>query len=171
MSIQVRPISAEDAAAFHACLNSVARERIHLGFVQAPPLEAVRSFVLSNIERDNPQFVAVKDGEVIGWCDVTPSTLTGFTHAGQLGMGVRIDLRRKGVGGRLLAATLRKAAAKGLERVELEVYASNRPAIALYEKAGFLPEGIKKKGRKLDGVYDDVVCMALWVADQEAGIK
>jgi RimJ/RimL family protein N-acetyltransferase len=30
----------------------------------------------------------------------------------------------------------------------------------LYEQAGFLVEGIKRKGRKLDGTYDDVIFMA-----------
>jgi RimJ/RimL family protein N-acetyltransferase len=39
----------------------------------------------------------------------------------------------------------------GLERIELEVFASNTGANRLYEKAGFVVEGVKKKRRKLDG--------------------
>lgn len=48
-----------------------------------------------------------------------------------------------------------------LERIELDVFASNKPAIALYEKLGFTREGIKRGARKIDGVSDDVVLMAL----------
>jgi RimJ/RimL family protein N-acetyltransferase len=50
-----------------------------------------------------------------------------------------------------------------LERIELGVFASNIPAIKLYEKAGFVVEGVKKKARKLDGVYDDMIQMALFI--------
>jgi RimJ/RimL family protein N-acetyltransferase len=59
--------------------------------------------------------------------------------------------------------TVEKAKVKGIERVELEVYASNIPAISLYEKSGFVREGVKRKARKLDGGYDDIVVMALFI--------
>lgn len=45
-------------------------------------------------------------------------------------------------------------------RVELEVFASNTAAIALYEKLGFVVEGRKSRARKVDGAYDDDLIMA-----------
>ena len=51
----------------------------------------------------------------------------------------------------------------GMEKIELEVYTSNLPAIKLYEKRGFILEGIKKKVRKLDGEYFDLKIMALFI--------
>ena len=145
----------------HRCLDSVARERLYLAFVEAPPLSSSREFVLSNIARDAPQFVAVRGDEVIAWCDVSPMRLVGFTHCGRLGMGVRKDYRRRGIGHRLIDKAIAKAKREGLERIELEVFASNVPAISLYRKVGFGIEGIKKQARKLDGAYDDLVEMAL----------
>jgi RimJ/RimL family protein N-acetyltransferase len=50
-----------------------------------------------------------------------------------------------------------------LERIELEVYGSNESAIRFYERTGFVVEGVKKKGRKLDGEYDDLVQMAVFI--------
>jgi len=50
-----------------------------------------------------------------------------------------------------------------MERIELEVFASNTAAINLYEKWGFVVEGVKKKTRKLDGLYDDLIVMSLFV--------
>ena len=57
----------------------------------------------------------------------------------------------------------------GIERVELEVFASNERAIAFYRTSGFVTEGIKRRARKLDGVYDDNVFMALLVEGVSPG--
>jgi len=43
----------------------------------------------------------------------------------------------------------------------LGVFSSNEPAIALYRSLGFQEEGRKKRGRFVDGIYDDVILMAL----------
>ena len=161
--IQILPIAEEHVESYHQCLDSVARERLYLAMVQAPPLDSTRDFVLSNIAGNVPQFVAVMDNEVIGWCDISPLRHVGFQHRGELGMGVRKRYRRLGIGQRLIACTIERAKEKGLERIELEVFASNVPAIKLYEKMGFVTEGIKKKARKMDGNYDDVVEMVLSV--------
>lgn len=160
MTIRIVPIAEEHIEGFHQCLDTVARERKYLLFVQAPPTSSVRSFVLSNIMAQNAQLVALDSGRVVGWCDVLPRQAEGFRHCGVLGIGVLPGYRSQGIGKRLLEETLAKAAQRALERVELDVYASNRPAISLYEKFGFEVEGVKKRARKIDGVYDDVVMMA-----------
>ena len=161
VNINICLISESDINSYYRCLDLVARERRYLSFVEAPQLKDVIEFVLSNIANKFPQFVALDNNEVIGWCDVIPETGMGFTHCGHLGMGVQKEYRRKGIGRRLLEATINKSKEKGLERIELDVYASNNPAINLYREMGFEIEGIKKNGRKLDGKYDDVLSMAL----------
>jgi ribosomal protein S18 acetylase RimI-like enzyme len=77
-------------------------------------------------------------------------------------MGVVKDYRRQGIGTKLMERAIIEAKGQGLERIELEVYASNTPAINLYEKRGFNHEGVKRRARKLDGVYDDIIVMALF---------
>ncbi len=161
--IKTVPIAEEHIEGFYRCLDSVARERLYLAFLQAPPFESTRQFVLSNIANHVPQFVALHGSDIVGWSDISPLRREGFTHCGALGMGVRKDYRRLGIGTRLLECSLCAASELGLERIELEVFASNTPAIRLYEKAGFVIEGVKKKGRKLDGEYDDLVQMALLI--------
>ena len=88
----------------------------------------------------------------------------GFRHVGTLGMGILPKYRGKGLGHRLATDTIRAATDAGMERIELEVFASNERAIALYRKLGFVIEGIKRNARKLDGVYDDNIFMALLTA-------
>jgi RimJ/RimL family protein N-acetyltransferase len=141
----------------------VARERRYLAMVQAPPLEAVRQTVLNVIAHDDVMFVALVGDEVIGWIDIIPARMEGFRHNGRLGMGVLREYRRMGLGKRLARAAIDKAQTLGLERVELSVLASNTSAIRLYEKLGFEVEGVNRRARKLDGEYDDLVVMALFL--------
>jgi ribosomal protein S18 acetylase RimI-like enzyme len=104
--------------------------------------------------------VTVND-TVVGWCDIVRNPHEGFHHSGRLGMGFLPEYRGRGWGRVLLARTLAAARDAGIERVELEVFASNKRAIAFYEAAGFVVEGIKRNARKLDAQYDDNVFMAL----------
>jgi ribosomal protein S18 acetylase RimI-like enzyme len=78
-------------------------------------------------------------------------------------MGISSAFRGQGIGERLMIATLSAAEQCGMERVELLVYASNVNAIGFYQKIGFVCEGTKKRARKLDGEYDDVHIMAIFL--------
>ena len=48
-----------------------------------------------------------------------------------------------------------------VQRIELEVYAVNKPAIHLYEKFGFEIEGCKRRYIYHRSAYFDLVIMAL----------
>lgn len=159
-SVVICPIARKHIAGFRDCLNTVSRERRYLAFLKAPPLPAVRKFILGNIRTGNPQFVALKDGRVVGWCDICRMDRPTYRHAGVLGIGMLKEFRGQGLGRRLILAALERARQVGIERVELTVYVSNKRAIQLYESVGFVREGVKRKGRKLDGVYEDVLMMA-----------
>lgn len=161
MTVAIRPIAAGDIKGFHRALDSVARERRYLLLLEGPTIQQVETFVLTNIERNVAQFVAIDGSSVVGWCDISPHRRPGMTHSGELGMGVIAGYRRRGIGYRLLETTVAKALANGLTRIELEVFSSNRAAIALYERFGFEHEGIKRKARCVDGIWDDIVIMAL----------
>lgn len=167
MTIDILPISEETIDGYNACLSSVAQERRWLGLVGPADLERSRTFARANLEAGNPHVVALDGEQVVGWCDITRHGLTGFQHAGKLGMGVHQSYRGQGIGERLARAALQRARAIGLERVELDVFASNAPAIGLYEKLGFVQEGIHRRARKLDGQYDDLISMALFIDNED----
>lgn len=76
-------------------------------------------------------------------------------------MGVLPAFRGKGLGERLIRATIGDAQAKGLVRIELNVHADNARATRLYERVGFVREGIGKDAVCIDGRYIDVIRMAL----------
>ena len=161
MAIDIARIAESHAAGFHACLDAVAREKRYLAHVEAPALDRALAFVRDNIAKDAAQFVALDGDRVVGWCDVLPAWPAAVQHRGSLGLGVLAAYRGQGVGRRLMAATLAQARSKGLTRVELEVRADNAPAIHLYESMGFVHEGCKRNGNRLDGVYCDSLTMGL----------
>ncbi|MCG2576266.1 GNAT family N-acetyltransferase [Dechloromonas sp. XY25] len=48
----------------------------------------------------------------------------------------------------------------GLHRIALHVFATNQRAIRVYEKNGFVREGLLRQAACIDGHWLDVVCMA-----------
>ena len=55
--------------------------------------------------------------------------------------------------------------ALGLHRLSLEVNSFNAPAIAVYEKVGFVREGVRRQAVLRDGIWSDVHDMALITGD------
>jgi ribosomal protein S18 acetylase RimI-like enzyme len=162
-AIPIRPIRETDALSFRAALDAVCRERRYLARAEAPPIEKVRAFVEGNIRAGIPQFVAEDGGAVVGWCDAIPDARFGHTHVAVLGMGVLAAYRGRKIGFHLLEAVIAATRRRQIEKIELVVRASNQPALALYRKVGFQTEGTKQRGILVDGQYDDLVLMGLFL--------
>lgn len=160
MDIKIVPIEQRHIAGFREVLDSVARERRWLAFVEAPALTRIRSFVQNGLRNGRVHCVAVDGDRVVGWCDVNPKTHVALRHSGVLGMGVAVTHRGQGVGAALLRTTLETAAARGLTRIELTVRADNAAAIALYRRFDFELEGRLRGYLLLDGQEYDALQMA-----------
>jgi ribosomal protein S18 acetylase RimI-like enzyme len=159
--IEIVPIAQGHIEGFYKTLDIVARERRYLSFLEAPPFESTRAFILDMIEQGYPQWVALSGGEVIGWCDVTPKPRPIYAHSGVLGMGLLPPFRHQGIGKRLIVQALDAARAFGLQRVELTVRENNTNAIALYKQTGFVIEGVQRNAILLDGDYENLILMAV----------
>ena len=79
------------------------------------------------------------------------------------GFTIKRKLQGKGLGKEILLAIKKDAIADGKKRIELTVDINNVGAIALYEKVGFLVEGVVKKNYRLasTGEYYDEYLMGL----------
>lgn len=161
MAIRIVPIAEEHIDGFGRTVDRVARERKYLASTQGFPREATAEFVRSIVSGGGVSFVAVDDEVLAGWCDITRIRYEGQKHCGKLGMGLLSPYRGRGLGRRLIDAALEAAEPIGIWRIELEVFASNAVARRLYERVGFIEEGVKRRARIIDGVADDIVCMAL----------
>jgi ribosomal protein S18 acetylase RimI-like enzyme len=145
---------------YREALDLVAREKIYIEMIEAPPLEKVREFQMGLISKNGPVYYAVQDQQVVGWCDVFPKDNPRQKHRGGLGMGILPSFRGQGLGSQLMDAVLRHSKLFGLEKIELQVYTTNTPAISLYKKFGFVEEGLTRSYRKVDGVTFDALSMA-----------
>lgn len=169
MNVVIQPATLEFVESFRAALDVVARERRYLLFTEAPSLEETIRFVADMLESGSSAFHAIHSGRVIGWCDVVRRKRPGLNHCGSLAIGVLPDYRGQGIGRRLISATIEDSFARGMTRIELEVFASNERSIQLYRKCGFVEEGRKRKARFIDGAYDDFIVMALLRESDENG--
>ncbi len=159
--IAITPMRLELVESYRECLGTVARERKYLMMTDAPSPEESRDFVKYVLEANFPLYAAVIPGPtVVGWCDITPSRYESRAHVGTLGLGVHKDFRGQGLGRLLMERALKHARRVWLERVELDVYSSNTRALALYKSFEFEVEGVKRRARKFDSVYEDVIMMA-----------
>lgn len=158
-AIQIVYANEQYLRSFYDALTTVAAERIYIEMIEPPPFEKVAEFQRGLFGKDGPVFYAVENDKVVGWCDVFPEVNPRLCHRGGLGMGLLPPYRGLGIGGKLLASTLDQAKKFGIEKVELNVYSTNTPAIALYKKFGFEQEGLIRKYRKLEGQYFDCIAM------------
>ncbi|MFQ0815349.1 acetyltransferase [Brucella anthropi] len=159
--VEIVETTAEHVEGLHTALDTVARERKFLTMLEAFPLLETREHLLNMIGQGNPHVVAVVDDTVVGWCDISRHFFPTHAHRGTLAMGIIPNYRGCGIGCRLVVAALEQARKVDLVRVELSVHADNPQAIGLYEKAGFVREGVQRRSVLIDGRFMDTVNMAL----------
>jgi ribosomal protein S18 acetylase RimI-like enzyme len=161
MNHAILPTTIKHVDDFWRVLDNVARERHYLAFLEGPTLEKLRDFVQENIKNESPQFLALVNDQVVGWCDIMRIDRPVSLHCGVLGMGILKEYRNQGIGKNLIKAALQKAQSSGFTRVELTVRENNIHALALYEKFGFCVEGVKRNGVRIDGAYENLIFMGL----------
>ena len=103
-------------------------------------------------------------GRLVGRLSVARDTHPAGVHVADLGILVAADCRRQGIGRDLLAAAVAWARGEGVLKLELHVFPHNAAAIALYERHGFVREGLRRGRYLREGVPVDVVLMALAVS-------
>lgn len=120
----------------------------------------VESFLSAN---DSLLLVAESDGMLIGNLDISAGNKIKTKHIASLGVGVIKQYWHNGLGTTLLENALKWAKDMSkLEIIWLQVFSSNKRAIALYEKFGFTKDGIQNDFIKQpDGGYSDIVLMSL----------
>jgi ribosomal protein S18 acetylase RimI-like enzyme len=77
------------------------------------------------------------------------------------GMVVAAPARGRGIGRRLLDAAIAAARERSIEVLELEVYAHNDAALALYRSAGFVAAGDARIEQRADGQRWEALPMRL----------
>jgi len=106
-----------------------------------------RSTFEGELARDWARIDVVREPAVIAFNNYW--LVAGELHI--LAIATHPDRRRTGIGGLLLAHAMTAARAIGATLATLEVRKGNRPAIALYERAGFKTVHVRQRYYQDDG--------------------
>lgn len=162
----IRRADPRDAKGIINCMQSVMDERVYLVseyylLTERGEQERIRS-------PDDLTVVADRSGEIVGVLTIQRGMYRKNRHTANLGIAITTGHRRKGLGKELILAGIGWCRENYVKKLNLEVFSSNKNAISLYEKMGFVIEGARKNQFIIDGTYVDDVFMTYWL-DQENG--
>ncbi|VDB97473.1 unnamed protein product [Peniophora sp. CBMAI 1063] len=102
--------------------------------------------------------VDTKTGEFVGWVGMTWPR----PRDGELGMFVERSQWGKGYGTEMCGWVVQHAFNfLDAHRVSLAVFESNKRAVSLYKKIGFVQEGIRRRARYGHGRWEDIIIMGM----------
>jgi RimJ/RimL family protein N-acetyltransferase len=130
--------------------------------------EPSEAFWISELIRaaEHLALVAEADGDIVGNVLVSVDRGVATEHIGVLSICIADGWRDVGIGSELVGAAQRWAAERGLRKVSLGVFPDNERAIAVYEKRGFVREGVRRMQYRSGDRFRDEVLMA-WFPNDE----
>lgn len=104
------------------------------------------------------------ESKLVGFLFFISNSKIKNAHVGEFGVNVHPSYQRVGIGRALIQTLLNWAKENALvEKVSLQVFASNTNAINLYQSLGFIEEGRHVKAvKQTNGEYIDVIQMYYW---------
>ena len=120
---------------------------------QAPETEALKGKFLNE-----PQLVAVDNGQLIGWAMLSAvSSRCVYGGVAETSIYIHSGFQGRGVGGALLSALVPLSEKLGYWTLQAQIFPENRASIALHERHGFRQVGYREKLGKRNGVWRDVL--------------
>lgn len=115
---------------------------------------------IKRIKREGSLYAVVDvSGDIAGVLILRRGNLRMNQHTVKVRVWIAEDYRGKGLGTLLMEYGIEWSKEAGVEKISLEVFNNNPRAIKLYEKLGFVTEGIRRKQYLMDGEYVDEVYM------------
>jgi len=161
--VSLTPLEVDDLPALAVWINE--REEVLLNAPYKPVHEGQRKAWFESIQQRNDLVLfgihLLKDNKLIGSCRLHSINHVHRSTELQIRIG---EPSQRGQGCEMEAVRLLLGFAfkdLNLHRVYLNVFSTNTSAIHLYEKVGFVCEGLLRKAAHIDGVYVDVVTMGI----------
>jgi putative acetyltransferase len=154
----IMPARASDLTSMAQQMKAVADEGRWIATQSDRSVEELEDRFRQALEEEHLLLVLEHAGRIVGELGLHP---TWIVDVYSLGMSILKEFRGQGWGRRLVDAGLEAARARGIVKVELEVFPDNARAIALYVSTGFEIEGYKRNHYpRLDGSRRSAVLMA-----------
>ncbi len=154
-----------DASDLLAYINEVAGETDNLTFGAGEfGVSAREEEAILRTARDTGNAIHMKgvvDGRVVSLVSLLGSARPRLLHAAELGVSVRAEFHRMGIGRRMCEALIERGRGAGLRKIRLQVREDNLHAIRLYERLGFVREGFDDRGFAFGDRFVGLVSMGL----------
>jgi RimJ/RimL family protein N-acetyltransferase len=163
-AIRIREVEETDAEALLALHRGLDQETAFMLFEpgeRSADGGAERERIRDVRSRVNQTLLVADAGDrLVGYIAVLGGPLRRNRHSAHVMIGVLEAFSGQGIGGALLDAAIRWASNAGLHRLELTVMAHNYRAIRLYDRKGFLREGIRSRSLRVREAWVDEIFMA-----------
>jgi ribosomal protein S18 acetylase RimI-like enzyme len=141
-------------------INELIEEDSYLILNKKLSLQEERDYlkqVLKEVKGKERVFLfALFKNKIVGTCEIRK--MKGRkSRVGELGISVKKEYRRKGIGKRLLKTAFSEAENIGINLLQLSVFSNNKAAISFYKKEGFeecgrIPKALKFKDELVDEI-------------------
>lgn len=165
--LMIREVELKDTQAILDYMETINRETKNL--LREPEewdmtFEKEEEFIKKAIEsNDEYMLTAWYNDKLVSCSGYHGSNLKRIKHRVSLGISILHEYQGKGLGTLLMEMLVKHARENNKRTVELEVRRDNPVAIHIYEKIGFVQEGIKKEAFFVDGNYIDLIQMAIYL--------
>ena len=158
-----KTLTKADAEGFWEMMNQLDYETKYMLYEpgeRKKNLSRIEAVIENAANGENFLLTAQENGKIVGYLSAEKGSLRRTAHTASIVVGILAQYRGKGIGTEFFRRLDLWAARKKVTRLELTVICENKAAVHLYEKSGFVIEGVKKNTMLVDGVYLDEYCMA-----------
>lgn len=157
MEIQIRPFEEKDILQANRIWNEVVAEGA--AFPQMEPLDERTGKEFFNSQSYTGVAANCETGELVGLYILHPNNVGRCGHICNASYAVKAGLRGQHIGEMLVRHSMEQGKRLGFRILQFNaVVKSNAPALALYQKLGFVQLGVIPDGfLKKDGNYEDII--------------
>lgn len=157
MTVKIRKITHQDIPGAIKVWNKVVEDGV--AFPQTETLNEKTGEEFFSSQSFTGVAVDSDSGEVAGLYILHPNNVGRCGHICNASYAVRSDLRGNHIGEQLVTHCMKTAKELGFGILQFNaVVKSNKPALHLYEKLGFVKLGVIPSGfRMKDGSYEDII--------------
>lgn len=159
--ITYRNLKTEEAQSFWDLMNQLDYETKYMLYEpgerkeKANNIAALERRISSTLEGDDLLLVAEADNKLVGYISADKGFVNRIAHSAYIVVGILKEYSNQGIGTEFFRKLDIWAQEKKVTRLELTVVCENEAAKHLYEKSGFVIEGIKRNSVYVDGRYMD----------------
>ncbi|WPC39499.1 GNAT family protein [Clostridium sp. JS66] len=162
----IRKAVKEDGKALIEYINIIGGESDFLTFGKDEynkTVEDEEEFIVNALNKENALFIIAEiDGKVVGNLNFSGGPRERTSHVGEFGVSVLKEYWGNGIGKELVKYLIDWSKNSGIiKKINLRVRSDNKVGIALYNKLGFVKEGILKRDFWVNGVFYDSIAMGL----------